>query len=550
MKKIPLYLLLAGILCFALYSCGNADNYVPKPAAYLRFTFPEKHYVACDTAALPFTFEYAEGAEIVWKKNTRHEKWIDIAYPQYDGVVFLTYKHLDSPNDLKAQIDTSYQLLKLHFDYAAGMVENQFFAPNRNVTATTCNLKGKNVASTLQFWATDSLHHFLRGSLYLKRTPNNDSLAPLIEYLQQDVLHLIESLEWRSPLAATITPVLGTLVQPIDTTPTEKEITLMRHCIDGQSVTLAATLTLPPLHKNTKCPAVLLVSGSGQQDRDETIFGHKPFRTIARYFASHGIATLRYDDRGVGGSSGALDSATTYDFADDAEALFHELLHHPQIDPRKVGILGHSEGGAIAPLIAARNRNVGFVVMLAGQGCSGQEVLLQQNEAIFRLMGIDDSLIALRLLSMREFFDALHKFEPQQLDSAFKAIVNHNTGHLTKKQRRSIGMLGGDAYLFAQQLQIPWWRTFLDLDPANYLPNVDCPILALNGEKDCQVIAEPNIANIKRLCTANLTATTFADMNHLFQHCSTGATDEYATIAEDIAPEVLQCISQWITALP
>lgn len=313
---------------------------------------------------------------------------------------------------------------------------------------------------------------------------------------------------------------------------------------EGREVVLAGTLTLPASAVGG-FPAVVLVSGSGQQDRDESLFGHRPFRTIAEYLASRGIASLRFDDRGVGGSSGPLADATTYGFADDVEVMFIRLRNHPEVDPHWVGIVGHSEGGAIAPLIAARNADVAFVVMLAGQGCTGAETLLQQNEALFRLKGTPDSLVDVRLKCMRGFFDAMKIYPELAYDSVFKSIVNAYAGHLTRKQRHSVGVLGGDAYLFAQQMALPWMKAFVALDPADYLPKVKCPVLALAGEKDCQVIARPNLDAIKRLCPAADTVE-FSGTNHLFQTCETGAVEEYSTIQEDIAPHVLSKIAEWI----
>lgn len=348
--------------------------------------------------------------------------------------------------------------------------------------------------------------------------------------------------------------LLSLLLMPLwtvaqNTAYVEEEI-VVNYRQKGHDVTLTGTLTIPnnTAAKQKRFPAVVLVSGSGQQDRDETMMGHKPFRAIAEYFAQQGIATLRYDDRGVGGSKGDLETATTYDFADDAEAMFMELRKHPKIDPKRVGIVGHSEGGAIAPMIAARNKKVAFVVMLAGQGCTGAEVLLQQNRAIFQLKGVEDSLIDVRIRCMEAYFDAMKRVAPEQYDSVFKSIANTYAGHLTKKQRRTVGVLGGDAYLFAQQFRTtPWWRAFLMMDPADYLPKVKCPILALSGSKDCQVIPIPNLDAIRRLAkNAKLTTHLFPDKNHLFQTCTTGDVEEYSTLPEDIAPDVLELMARWI----
>lgn len=195
MRKRHLLPLTACVLFMAI-SCGHRHDYTPKPQAYLRFDFPPKAYEVYDTAALPFSFECATAANVTLKKDTPRDKWVDILYPDHNGVVFLSYKPLKGPEDLRGQIDTSYELLKVHFDYSSGVDEQQYVNPARHVYATTYLLKGSNVASTYQFWVTDSSHHFLRGSLYLDCTPNNDSLAPVLDYLQQDLVHLLETLTW------------------------------------------------------------------------------------------------------------------------------------------------------------------------------------------------------------------------------------------------------------------------------------------------------------------------------------------------------------------
>ena len=184
----------AAVMLFA--GCGGGD-YTPKPTAFLRIDVPEHQYALADTAQLPFLFELDEEAELTIKKETAREVWVDLNYPRWDGVVFLSYKHLLSADDLRGQTDTSSRLLESHYQFTSGIEEQQYTNPDERVYATTYHLKGNNVASTYQFWATDSTHHFLRGALYLNHAPNNDSLAPVLEYLQEDMDHLIETLRWR-----------------------------------------------------------------------------------------------------------------------------------------------------------------------------------------------------------------------------------------------------------------------------------------------------------------------------------------------------------------
>ena len=307
----------------------------------------------------------------------------------------------------------------------------------------------------------------------------------------------------------------------------------------GNSVHLEGTLTYP--RTGGPFPTLVLVSGSGQQNRDEELFSHKPFLVLADYLARRGIAVLRYDDRGVGASTGPLDSADTRLFAEDAEAMLRALKGNPHVDPARLGIGGHSEGGAIAPMVAARNKDVKFVVMLAGQGCTGGDVMLQQNEAIYRASGLSESLLAVRMACMHELFS----MPAGSSQKDYKAVLARHTAGLSKEQVDSVGLGRGTAAAIKQQLDSRWMQTFLTLDPAEYLPKVKVPVLALNGTKDCQVVAGPNLKRVKALCP-QADCRELPDLNHLFQHCTTGGTDEYLLIEETFAPEAMQAIFDFI----
>lgn len=324
------------------------------------------------------------------------------------------------------------------------------------------------------------------------------------------------------------------------------EETITTEYIDshGDAIHLEGTLSYPK--GSGKFPTIVLVSGSGQQNRDEEIFQHKPFLVLADYLASRGIAVLRYDDRGVGASTGPLDSADTHLFSEDAEAMFNALKGNPHVDPKRLGIGGHSEGGAIAPIVAARNKDVKFVVMLAGQGCTGLDVLLQQNDALYRATGLSNSLLTLRNACIRELF-TLPAGTPQK---DYQAIINRYTAGLSKEQIDSLGLGRGAAYQLKQEIDLPWIQSFLKLDPAEYLPNVECPILALNGWKDCQVLCEPNINRIKELTQGRAICNQLRWLNHLFQHCTTGSPNEYMMIEETFDPYTMDTIGDWILGLP
>ena len=215
-NNILIWMALAAMLFAA---CGGGD-YTPKPQAYLRIDMPEHSYWLVDSLCthpgdtltdgtdtmvtitgscktFPFIFEANQCVEIKEKSAPKGEEWIDLVYPQWDGVVFLTYKRLNGPDDLRGQIDTSSRLVEKHYKFSSGVDEQSFDSDDGTVHAVTWHLKGSKVASTFQFYATDSVRHFLRGALYLNRTPNNDSLAPVLKYMQEDIEHLVETLRWR-----------------------------------------------------------------------------------------------------------------------------------------------------------------------------------------------------------------------------------------------------------------------------------------------------------------------------------------------------------------
>ena len=287
---------------------------------------------------------------------------------------------------------------------------------------------------------------------------------------------------------------------PQEPFPYETEEVTFRNETD--SATLAGTLTWPMgYNKKTKPAVVLLVSGSGQQNRDEEVFGHKPFLVIADFLARQGIATLRYDDRATGKSvGGEVKNATTADFMRDAAAGLAYLRSRKAFG--EVGILGHSEGGSIAFMLGAR-KQADFVVSLAGPGVKGDTLLVRQNNLIMMLSG------GLPTVTIEKY-----------------------------RQQEAVQ-------------QSPWLRWFIDYDPSDDIRQTSCPVFALNGDHDCQVIASQNLTAIRRLLPPskkNLVKE-YPALNHLFQHCTSGLPTEYGQIEETISPEVLQDIAQWINNL-
>ncbi len=316
--------------------------------------------------------------------------------------------------------------------------------------------------------------------------------------------------------------------------------------------TLGATLTLPK--GNGPFPAVVLVTGSGAQDRNEELLGHKPFLVIADYFTRNGIAVLRYDDRGVGKSTGKFANSTTLDFATDADAVFNFLKSDGRIDKNKVGIIGHSEGGLIAPIVASKNKSVKFVIMLAGPGVDGRAIMLEQYRLILLASSIPDSVVTPLVDLNRQAFEVVLTTKDIKIVSEkIRAITDSTIQKIGKENAKKYKLTKNTANQLIMQLTSTWMMEFARLNPADYIPKVNCPILALNGELDLQVPFMQNIPAIKALVAknkkGNLKAVTFPGLNHLFQTATTGSPSEYARIEETINQAVLEEMLNFIKKL-
>jgi uncharacterized protein len=314
-------------------------------------------------------------------------------------------------------------------------------------------------------------------------------------------------------------------------------------------VTLAGTLTEPDAPG--PFPALILISGSGAQDRDETIFEHKPFLVLADALSRRGVAVLRLDDRGVGGSTGSTSRSTSDDFAGDVLAGIAFLKTRREIDPRHIGLMGHSEGGIIAPMVASRSADVAFIVLLAGTGLPGDEILYLQGQAILKAAGADEKALKQQLDIQKQLFEILRNEKDQKaLEAKLQAAVKKVTEKLSESERKALGNV--DALISAQlkMVQTPWFRYFLTYDPRPVLAKVHCPVLALIGEKDLQVPPRENLSQIESTLKAagntRVTIKELPGLNHLFQTCKTGAPSEYVQIEETIAPSALIVITEWI----
>lgn len=319
-------------------------------------------------------------------------------------------------------------------------------------------------------------------------------------------------------------------------------------------VTLAGTLTLPP--GEARVPAVVLITGSGPQDRDEAILGHKPFLLLADLLTRAGVAVLRVDDRGVGGSTGSDVDATYDDLAGDVEAGLDLLAAHPRIDAERIGLLGHSQGGYLAPYVAARRDDVAFVVIVAGPAVDGGEVLQEQSrlliEAALRRQGADAATIAEAVEAQSSFLRALQPhLAADDLDGA-RALVRRRITDENDAAPASARLAPNDleAVIVAQQAAVVSvaYRSFLSFDPRPSLQGLAVPVLAIYGSLDLQVGAEQNVPAMRAALAANpdATVTLFEGLNHLMQPAVTGLVDEYASIDVTMDERATTAIVDWV----
>jgi hypothetical protein len=317
------------------------------------------------------------------------------------------------------------------------------------------------------------------------------------------------------------------------------------------NIKLAGTLTIPA--GDGPFPVAILITGSGTQNRNEELMGHKPFLVIADYLSRNGIAVLRYDDRGAGKSQGNPVTSNTEDLSTDAQAAFNFLKNHVKINPEAIGLIGHSEGGLIAPIVAASNPEVAFIVSLAGPGVTGERIILRQSEDIGRLSGVKEEDIKKSVETNKKLYAVLRKEKDNKkaetkILAIYKEILEKEkmSEEDTEKGVNQLkGTFGENTYT--------WFRYFIMTDPSVYWKKVDCPVLALNGAKDVQVSASENLPAIEKALKSggnkNVKTIKFEGLNHLFQHCKTGLPSEYSVIEETFSPEVMKIIADWISAL-
>jgi pimeloyl-ACP methyl ester carboxylesterase len=311
--------------------------------------------------------------------------------------------------------------------------------------------------------------------------------------------------------------------------------------------TLAGTLTLPD--EAGLFTAVILVTGSGPQNRNEELLGHKPFFVLADYLTRNGIAVLRYDDRGIGESTGDFRSATSEDFAEDALAAVEYLKTRNGIN--KIGVAGHSEGGIIAPMAAVKSEDVDFIVLMAGTGIRGDSILMLQTELIMRASGSDEATISRDMEIYRQIYSILvSDNDDKAIEQDLSAILGDSYKYLTEEEKVEVGT---KEQMIEMQLNVllgKWFRYFIKYDPYPSLTKVKCPVLAINGEKDLQVPPIENLSAIEKALkeggNKNYKIVEMPGLNHLFQKCETGSPTEYGKIEETFSPDAMKVISDWI----
>lgn len=313
-------------------------------------------------------------------------------------------------------------------------------------------------------------------------------------------------------------------------------------------IVISGTLTLPS-SSGGPFPAVILIAGSGPNDRDETVFGHKPFLVLADYLTRHGIAVLRYDKRGIGKSKGNYAAATTVDFSDDTLAGVNYLLSRKDIDHKNIGLIGHSEGGLIAPIAASKSKDIAFIVLMAAPGLKGEDILYFQGSLIIKADGGTDEEVSRNLALQKEIFSIIKSGKDPQAskEKLYKIIEEQITirEKITDKDKLKKIVKEKVKMLFS-----PWLKFFLEYDPSTALKKVACPVLVLNGDKDLQVPVEENLKIIEEAFKASgnkdYTIKKLPGLNHLFQTCKTGSPSEYVKIEETISPSVIDIIKNWI----
>ncbi|PBJ09342.1 S9 family peptidase [Flavobacterium sp. ACN6] len=315
-------------------------------------------------------------------------------------------------------------------------------------------------------------------------------------------------------------------------------------------LTYGGTLTLPQGKK--KYPLAILISGTGQHDRNYTFMGRESFTVLADYLARNGIASLRVDDRGFGKTTGDFENATTGDFANDIEEEIAYLKSDKNIDASYIGLIGHSEGGMIASIVSSRNKDVKFMISLSGVGVSGLEMLNLQNTSILKSYNFTDKVVAKQMEMYNIMFKVVYDTKDNEsakpaMEIKLKEWMQQQDSTILKEIHMLDGRDKDFLYRYGKDADRKWYRYTIHYNPENYLPKITIPVFIANGDKDIQVPAIENVNSFKKyLGTKDLTTKIYPGLNHMYQHCTTCMQKEVKELDEVFAPEVLDDISKWI----
>ncbi|MBL0336471.1 MAG: alpha/beta fold hydrolase [Chitinophagaceae bacterium] len=319
-----------------------------------------------------------------------------------------------------------------------------------------------------------------------------------------------------------------------------------------KSISFGATITIPD--GQGPFPAVVMITGSGVQNRDEEILGHKPFAVIADYLTRRGIIVLRVDDRGIGTTTRGDSTVTSADFAKDVSAGVDYLLTRTEVNKKRIGLVGHSEGGMIAPMVATSRKDISFIVLLAGPGVKIAELMKAQSKAVVQTTGISEKAVT----AFGNYYEAIIGLVisgEKDLHGACQKVIQHWVATTDPEIVKEIGLTDKidqdkTANLIADEFNKPWFRYFLQFDPQPYLQKLKCKVLALNGDKDIQVIASQNIpgieAALKKSKSPAYETHILPGLNHLFQHCKACDVKEYGSLEETFSEDVLKMMVEWI----
>lgn len=332
--------------------------------------------------------------------------------------------------------------------------------------------------------------------------------------------------------------------------PFDYEIEEVTFVNQKDKITLGGTFTSP---KSDNFPVVILISGSGQQDRNSEILGHKPFWVIADYLTKNGIGVLRVDDRGIGQSGGDFNTSTSFDFATDVESAIAFIKTKKGVNHKKIGLIGHSEGGMIAPIVASKDKNINFIVLLAGPGIPCDELLIEQTYLIAKVSGASENEIAETQKTNKQIYDLVKSDKSNEeiksgLENIFTNLFKNDPSFINLNETEKNQLINQQI----ESVSYPWFKNFLRFKPEEYLKKVKCPVLVLNGENDLQVPPKSNMLGIKNALdkggNKKVTLKEYPKLNHLFQESVTGSTDEYGAIEQTFSPTVLTDIKDWILA--